>query len=215
VATYVLPDGLGHELRHRYPNLKSLAPAARGLRQWLRILVVARDLVAMPSLAVDVLWHEFMQTRVYDQFCLRAYGRHHHPEAAMPAGAAQVLDGPAMMARTFALSCLDEGIPATRPDRLPILFSADSHLRLPDGRRWDLRCRGEHCQVRPATPGGGIVVRGNTRCVWHDLVPLVPARLPKLVPFNGANQLVAEKPGFAGIYGGHSTSGGSGFPPSG
>jgi hypothetical protein len=118
------------------------------------------------------------------------------------AGAAQELNGPAM-ARTFALSCLDEGIPSTRPDRLPILFRADGDLHLPDGRLWDLRCRGEHCQVG-----------GNTRCVWHDLVPLVPARLPKLLPFNGAGQLVAEKPWFAGIYGGHSTSGSS-VPPSG
>ena len=205
VASYVLPEGLGQELRRRYPSLQSLGPANRGLRQWLRIQVVARDMLGMPSLAVDLLWHEFiLHTEAYDQFCRRAYGRklHHYPEVAMSAAATETLNGPAM-ALAFALACLDEGMCPAHPDRLPILFGADSALDLPDGRHWDLDCRGDRCRVR-----------GNKRCVWHDLVPLVP-RLPKLLRLNGANRLVPQTRWIGGTYVGTGGCGGGGAAGSG
>ncbi|MFF2086942.1 hypothetical protein ACFVVM_24475 [Nocardia sp. NPDC058176] len=57
-----------------------------GLRQWLRCCGAAlRDdqVIGMPSHAVDEAWHGLILcTRLYADFCARAYGRflHHHPE---------------------------------------------------------------------------------------------------------------------------------------
>lgn len=59
-----------------------------GLRQWLRCCGAAlRDdqVIGMPSHAVDEAWHGFILcTRLYADFCTRAYGRflHHYPDGA-------------------------------------------------------------------------------------------------------------------------------------
>jgi hypothetical protein len=181
VATYDFPGGLGRELHRCYPRIGSLESAFRGLRQWLRLQMVVKEMLAMPSLAVDSLLHQFiLDTAAYDEFCDKAYGRrlHRDPEAAMSGAAAAHLNALAV-ACTFALACTDEYIRPHDPDRLPVLFSVDRHLRLPEGQRWELRCdAGSTCCV------------ADGRCVWHELVPLIPRRLPKVQPLNGAGQMV-------------------------
>jgi hypothetical protein len=194
VATYDFPAGLDHEFRRRYPKVHSLDSGFRAFRQWLRLQVVAKETLAMPSLAVDQLWHEFiLHTVAYDEFCARAYGRklHHHPEAAMSDGPVEEANGRAM-AYTFALACTDENIRPHEPDRLPLLFSVDAILRVRDGRRWKLNCGATSCEVAVG------------RCAWHDLVPLIPRRLPEVLPLNAAGQMELEEPmrvGFLRYYG--------------
>src|SRR5438552_3270046 len=78
-------------------------------------------------------------------------------------------------AYTFALACEDEYIPPHQPDRLPVLFSVDRKLRVPNGQRWEVSCDG---QVADKT------------CVWHQLVPLIPKRLPKVLSLNAASHIV-------------------------
>jgi hypothetical protein len=64
-----------------------------GLRQWLRCCGPAlrdRQLIGMPSHAVDEAWHGLILcTAAYSAFCYAAYGEflHHHPEGAAPIGA--------------------------------------------------------------------------------------------------------------------------------
>jgi len=59
-----------------------------GLRQWLRCCGAAlrdRQIVGMPSHAVDEAWHGFILcTERYAAFCAAAYGRflHHHPDGS-------------------------------------------------------------------------------------------------------------------------------------
>jgi len=61
-----------------------------GLRQWLRCAGVAlrdRQVIGMPSLAVDEAWHGLILcTAGYACFCDAAYGQflHHHPEGGAP-----------------------------------------------------------------------------------------------------------------------------------
>lgn len=127
VATYQLPEGLGHDLSQRYPDVASVEIALRGLRQWLRLHVAAPELLAMPSRAVDLLWHEFiLDTEAYQGFCRQAYGRplHHAPGRSMDVDHARLLSGEAM-ARTFGMACIDEGILMPATVGLPILFSVD------------------------------------------------------------------------------------------
>ncbi|MER5636239.1 hypothetical protein ABT095_04710 [Kitasatospora sp. NPDC002227] len=66
-----------------------------GLRQWLRCCGAAlldRQVIGMPSYAVDEAWHGLILcTGRYQAFCRAAYGRflHHHPEGGAPPGAAR------------------------------------------------------------------------------------------------------------------------------
>ncbi len=59
-----------------------------GLRQWLRCAAAAlrsREVIGMPSYAVDEAWHGLILcTERYAAFCDAAYGRflHHHPEGS-------------------------------------------------------------------------------------------------------------------------------------
>lgn len=63
-----------------------------GLRQWLRCCGPAlrdKQVVGMPSHAVDEAWHGFILcTARYSAFCKDAYGQflHHHPEGGEPSG---------------------------------------------------------------------------------------------------------------------------------
>ena len=85
IRTYKLPRGLLSKLAERYPGMtrKELALVSRGLRQFfIAYLMSGKKYVAMPSVAADSLWHEFiLYTREYQSFCRRAFGGflHHTP----------------------------------------------------------------------------------------------------------------------------------------
>ena len=70
----------------------------KGLRQWLRCCAAAlrdRQLIGMPSHAVDEAWHGLILcTARYSAFCEEAYGRflHHHPEGGAPDDARAAAD---------------------------------------------------------------------------------------------------------------------------
>jgi hypothetical protein len=66
-----------------------------GLRQWLRCCGAAlldKQIIGMPSHAVDEAWHGFILcTARYATFCQAAYGQflHHHPRGGEPPNAAR------------------------------------------------------------------------------------------------------------------------------
>lgn len=99
-----------------------------GLRQWLRCCGAAmRDdqVVGMPSHAIDEAWHGLILcTRVYAEFCDRAYGRflHHHPED----GGGAIPD-----ARQLERTVLAWHLVA-RPGEECVLWDADVRLGLPE-----------------------------------------------------------------------------------
>jgi hypothetical protein len=69
-----------------------------GLRQWLRCCgaaMLGRQIIGMPSYAVDEAWHGFILcTARYATFCEDAYGQflHHYPEGGEPSDKASVAD---------------------------------------------------------------------------------------------------------------------------
>lgn len=139
---FAFPPGLARKVRQTYPHLdeRQVAMVMAGLRDYFRIAQSAgRQMVAMPSQAVDVAWHEFILfTRGYQAFCGRVIGRflHHTPAEHMASGevARQGLR------RTWRHACRLEGIDPKNPDRLPRLFAIDVLLAIPDGFRYDLDC---------------------------------------------------------------------------
>jgi hypothetical protein len=144
IRTYRWPPGLLYKLRAKHPGLTpaDAAAVARGLQQFFAThLMSGRKFVAMPSQAVDELWHEFiLYTRDYEQFCKRAFGRfmHHTPAAAMgPYAARRTADG---LRRAWWFAWKDEDINPKHATRLPLLFALDGDLQIPNGFRYDLNC---------------------------------------------------------------------------
>ncbi len=91
----------------------------------------------MPSRVVDIAWHEFiLYTKDYHRFCNRAFGcyLHHNPfsEDVDPREIKRSLQ------RTWVYSCKAENIRPESPFCLPVLFSIDSTLNIPDGNEFNI-----------------------------------------------------------------------------
>lgn len=164
IDTAPLPPYLHAELRQRYPGLDAAAcgEVERGLRQFFQCHLRSRGLVAMPSQAVDALWHAFiLDTRAYARFCAQAFGRflHHRPAQTLGQDAARN-DG---LRRTWYHACKLEGIDPRAPAALPLLFALDARLAIPGGFHYLPDCRlvaaagatGVHCGASFGDGGGG------------------------------------------------------------
>lgn len=140
-----LPQRLQRKLREAYPHLgaKDTALVERGLRQYFwACLRSQRRHVAMPSQAVDAMWHEFiLHTQAYRDWCALALGRflHHTPAEAL-GPRAHSNDG---LRRAWYWACRDEAIDPRTPTRLPLLFALDAKLAIPHGFVYQPDC-GRH-----------------------------------------------------------------------
>jgi hypothetical protein len=143
IRQYRFPRGVLFKLRQLYPALTPVQETlvADALRDYFRLCLRARrQLVSMPSRAVDALWHELiLSTREYHQFCTRAFGYylHHVPAEAM----STPTQGTVGLRRCWRLACRLEGLDPKDAGRLPRLFSVDAVLDLKDGYRYVLDCR--------------------------------------------------------------------------
>jgi hypothetical protein len=140
IAEFLFPVSVSRKVREVYPHLTEyqVEVVISGLREFFAITAKSRGrMVAMPSKAVDVAWHEFIVfTRAYQSFCKTALGRflHHTPAEAMRSPAQ---DG---IKRAWRLSCARAGIDSNNPNRLPLLFAIDQQLEIPDGYKYSLNC---------------------------------------------------------------------------
>ncbi|WP_415898530.1 glycine-rich domain-containing protein [Neptuniibacter sp. QD48_11] len=170
IESYVFPERLTVELRKRYPHLSDADcdKVMEGLREFFLISLAAKNrAIAMPSQAVDVVWHEFILfTRDYELFCSRAFGRflHHTPAEAMKKPT-QAQEG---IKRAWKYSCLREGIDPKAPTRLPLLFAIDAELKIEDGFTYQLNCKGRendgYCASHIGCGGGGCSSGGDSGC---------------------------------------------------
>jgi len=169
IENYVFPERLTVELRKRYPHLSDADcdKVLEGLRVFFLICLAAKNrAIAMPSQAVDVVWHEFILfTRDYELFCSKALGRflHHTPAEAMEKPT-QAQEG---IKRAWKYSCLHEGIDPHKPQRLPLLFALDADLKIEDGFTYQLNCKGRendgYCASHIGCGGGGCS-SGDSSC---------------------------------------------------
>lgn len=129
-----LPRFLQRKLREAYPQLsaKDGELVERGLRQFFLACLRSRQFVAMPSQAVDVLWHEFiLHTQAYQRWCAHALGRflHHTPAEALGRKGMHN-DG---LRRAWFWACKEESIDPKAPSRLPLLFALDAKFAIAGG----------------------------------------------------------------------------------
>jgi hypothetical protein len=138
-----LPQFLKRKWRAEFPHLsaKDAELVERGLRQFfLACKRSPRQFVAMPSKAVDVMWHEFiLHTRAYEEWCDLTLGRflHHTPAEAL-GRLPQRNDG---LRRAWYWACKEESIDPRHPTRLPLLFALDTKLGIEGGFSYVPDCR--------------------------------------------------------------------------
>ena len=146
ILAHTFPTFLRAKVLAAHPELSQaqLGDIERGLRQFFVASLQARGrFVAMPSKAVDALWHEFiLHTRGYQAFCARAFGRmlHHTPAEALGPKATQGSSQFAGLRRAWYWSCKEEGIDPRKPDRLPLLFALDTTLAIVGGYHYVPDC---------------------------------------------------------------------------
>lgn len=152
-----LPQYLKRKLRATYPQCsdKDAHLVERGLRQFfLACLRSKKGFVAMPSKAVDAMWHEFiLNTQAYKDWCELALGwfLHHTPAEALGAKA-KGNDG---LRRAWYWACRDEAINPKAPSRLPLLFALDAKLAIAGGFTYQANCRDiQHKSAAGAGDGG-------------------------------------------------------------
>ncbi|MDH5654238.1 MAG: hypothetical protein OEZ39_20480 [Gammaproteobacteria bacterium] len=139
---YEIPNKVQANIISTYPHLSEddTKKVIRALKEYFLICNMAKlRMISMPSQVVDVAWHEFILfTREYQEFCHQAFGRflHHTPAEAMQSRTV-AQDG---MKRAWRLSCKREGMDPQTAPRLPVLFSIDSDLNIPDGFKYSLNC---------------------------------------------------------------------------
>jgi hypothetical protein len=157
VREAALPQFLKRKLREAHPHLdgKDADLVERGLRQFfLACLRSNGEFVAMPSRAVDAMWHEFiLHTRAYRDWCELALGRflHHTPAEAL-GGDARRNDG---LRRAWYWACRDEAIDPRKPTRLPLLFALDAKLKIANGFHYLPDCRDIAAKSAAGGDGGG------------------------------------------------------------
>lgn len=144
VRESVLPQFLKRKLRDAYPHLsqKDAELVERGLRQFFIACMRSRKkFVAMPSQAVDVLWHEFiLHTKAYESWCHSGLGFFlHHTPAETLGRHSRNNDG---LRRAWYWACKDESIDPRTPLRLPLLFAIDAKLGIANGFFYTPNCAG-------------------------------------------------------------------------
>jgi hypothetical protein len=150
IDAYVWPPGLIKKLQRQHPNLspQQIERVSLGLKQFFRAYHRGGYRpVAMPSQAVDDLWHEFiLYTKSYDDFCQKAFGRflHHTPAAVLKPGQNKTNEG---LRRVWWQACKEERIDPRAPAILPLLFAIDTDFKLPNGYRYVPDCGSVHTVI--------------------------------------------------------------------
>lgn len=135
IQNFMPPPELLGALRARHPHLSTAdcETVVRGLRQFfLAHHERRRYFLAMPSQVADDLWHEMiLSTRLYENFCRRAFGNTLHHTPARGAGVGRKTQQG--LRRTWKLVCEQERINHKKPSRLPLLFALDGTLEIKNG----------------------------------------------------------------------------------
>jgi len=174
LANYQFPENLDKKILSIYPNLSEddLMLVKQELKHYFEIKIFYRDqLFSMPSKVVDVSWHEFiLHTKDYHEFCEQVFGYyfHHNPFS----GEMDLQYMRESLLRTWIYSCNAENINPRTPHCLPILFSIDSTLNIPDSNEFSVE------SVNDSTDNNTLDAKNSLRCINGAFVGLGMMMLP-------------------------------------
>lgn len=146
IARYSFPIGVYKKIQKSYPYLalEEIERVIAGLRQYFIVCALAKGrFISMPSRVVDVAWHEFiLHTRDYKAFCDKAFGKFLHHTPAVALNKQDAMDKGSLLC--WKLACSLEKINPQYPEKLPLLFSLDGDLKIPDGFIHKINCSPNH-----------------------------------------------------------------------
>ncbi len=119
-----------YQRRFSAGDLSKMQLVERGWRDFLLIVARAQGAVAMPSQAVDELWHLLLTDPVqYETYCKKVLGKvlEHAPHTGQTSAAAKE----AQWMRAWGGSCVLREVDPRHPVRLPLLFALDAVLNWP------------------------------------------------------------------------------------
>nr|MDQ2728522.1 hypothetical protein [Actinomycetota bacterium] len=134
---------------------------------------LAPESVANPSVAVDGVWEQLIHNgAAWAELERGAYPRSERGRDPQMARRDARRRGDEALALTYAMACVDEDLP--RAGMAPTAtFDADAASGLRGATRWVVFCG--HSPCRPPA---------DTRCIRHELVPLIPDDLPDQLPLH-------------------------------
>ncbi len=126
-------------LQQRYPHisLKQRRLIEAGFKDYLALHAIQQQAYAMPSNAVDALWHEMLEyPDQYRKLCIQTIGRelNHHPygdETQAEQQAKQLFEA-------WKYSCMLHGYDPRNTTQMPRLFAIDQALNWEHGQHFDL-----------------------------------------------------------------------------
>ena len=140
IKRYHFSASIHKKLAEDHPNLSShdINMILDGLKQFFIIAHVAENRrIGMPSLIVDTAWHHFiLHTVEYNHFCKQAFGQlfNHTPNSSIK----RPEDVASELKLTWQIACNIENVNPKHPTRIPLLFSLDSKLDIPNGNYYEL-----------------------------------------------------------------------------
>jgi uncharacterized membrane protein YgcG len=167
LKNYEIPESVLKSFHVYYPNLteNQTKEIIIGLKYYFKIFTpqnhaqlmhysTSSASAVMPSKAVDRLWREFiLNTNEYRIFCESALGYFlpHYSIRRMT-----TLQEQRSLGGIWYHSCRDEGLDLMELSVLPLLFSIDSKLNIPNGNFYDLKeCIQNWSSVSYSSYGGG------------------------------------------------------------
>jgi len=156
IENYSFNPVLIRRVKEKIPNIskKNTTKLFDALRDYFYICSQAQGkMVAMPSEAVDIAWHEFLLfTKEYHDFCNKGIGRflHHTPTEVMKSKTSAQQG----IKRAWRLACVKEGIDPQNPKKLPSLFLIDKQLNIKNGFIYTLNCKSKASETNSSSCGG-------------------------------------------------------------
>jgi hypothetical protein len=144
LQNYVFIPDIKNRVAKHYPQLtaEEIDIIMLGLKRYFILILKYEQPITMPSRAVDTAWHEFLLfSKEYHYFCKKSFGRflHHTPFSEINLLEKQPSTHDSWLERqrsnydSWIFSCQYECINPELPQKLPLLFTVDKQLNIPDG----------------------------------------------------------------------------------
>jgi len=129
---YQFPETVIAKFKEKHKTLTDadIELVQEGLRKYFYISSHSSDIVIMPSVVVDDLWHEFiLYSKEYNSFCRQAFGRflHHSPNDT------KTFDVDMARFLAWEKSCKLEGLNPFTTSELPSIFKIDEQFNIKNG----------------------------------------------------------------------------------